>query len=416
MSPAALNHRRTPILFVHWGDEGIRGSERVLLDLLTGIDRSRFVPALWCNTETMANAAAEIELPARVSRMPILLGWDSPRLDISAYRALMREGQSLIRELGARLVHANSAAPNQWMVPVARRELVPLVAHLHAVYGFRDRCTLLLHQVPFIVACSEAAASPLRSDGFPESRVRVIYNGVDPIRLNEGDAHELRASLGVAGEAVLVVAVGALVRVKGFDVVMRALQVLSARGVDTHLAIVGEGPQRAELEALAREVGIRSRVHFLGQQKNVGAILRDAADVVAVGSRIESFGLVAAEAGALGRAVVGTKVGGMPEVVDDGKTGILVPSEDHVAFADALAALAKDPALREKLGAAARERVLSRFTAQHAAKSFEELYSALTSQPRESFGWSRLGFRTAPFARLGFAILRRRLGARVPDG
>lgn len=404
-----------PILLVHWGDEGIRGSERVLLDLLARLDRARFAPSVWCNAEAMADAARSLDVSVRVSRMPILLGWDAPRFDLGAYRALVRQGATLIEELGARLVHANSGAPNQWMVPATRNARIPLVAHLHAIYGFRDRATMLLQQAPMIVGCSDAVVRPLRSDGLPESRLRVIPNGIDLTRLNLGEARGLRASLGIGRDSLLIVSAGALVHLKGFDVLLRAVKVVCEGGVDAHLAIAGEGPDRGALQALAAELGLDRRVHFLDQRPHLGAIIRDAADVVAVGSRTESFGLVAAEAGAMGLPTVATRVGGIAEVIDDGKTGLLVPSEDHLAFAKALEHLAGNPDLRRRLGAAARARVNERFTSDRAARSFEDVYGELLSQPAVEFGWSRLGFRVAPFARLGVAIVGRRLRVGVPD-
>lgn len=405
----------TPILFAHWGDEGIRGSERVLLDLLARIDRGQFGPTLWCNAETMADAARALDVPVRISRMPILLGWDAPRFDLAGYRSLVGEGAALIRELGARLVHANSGAPNQWMVPAARNARIPLLAHLHAIYGFRDRSTMLLQQAPMVVGCSDAVVRPFRSDGVPESRLRVIPNGVDLSRLNAHDARGLRASLAIANDAVLIVSAGALVHLKGFDLLLRALKVVCDDGVDAHLAIAGEGPDRDALEALTLELGLQGRVHFLGQQRHLGAIVRDAADIVAIASRIESFGLVAAEAGALGVPTVAMRVGGLAEVIDDGKSGLLVPPEDHIAFATALKQLAESPPLRRRLGETARARVSDRFTSEGSARSFEGVYAELISQPAAEFSWSRLGFRVAPFARLGMAVVGRRLGVRAAD-
>jgi L-malate glycosyltransferase len=404
-----------PILFVHWGDEGIRGSERVLLDLLKNIDRRRFAPVLWCNAETMARSARALDVTTRVSKMPILLGWDAPRFDIASYRRLIAEGKALVREFGVRLVHANAGAPNQWMVPVARSARVPMLAHLHAIYGFRERCTLLLHQVSTVVGCSDAVIAPFRNDGVARNRLRVIYNGVDTERLEVGDARGLRASIGVASDAFLIVGVGALVRLKGFDTVIRALAALRTQNIDAHLAIVGEGPERAALSLLSRELGVETQVHLLGERVDVGAILRDAADVVAVSSHIESFGLVAAEAAAVGRTVVGTRVGGMAEVIQDTTTGFLVPPRDHSAFAATFARLARDPALRSALGRAAQARVRANFTAQRATESFENLYAELIARPRTDFGWSRLGLNIAPFARLGVDVIGRRLGARIAD-
>ena len=406
----------TPILFAHWGDAGIRGSERVLLDLLAGLDRERFAPSLWCNAETMADAARAVGVSVRISRMPILLGWDAPRFDVRGYQALVREGATIIRDLGARLVHANSGAPNQWMVPVARSARVPLVAHLHAIYGQRDRSTMLLQQAPMAVGCSDAVIRPLRSDGVPDSRLRVIPNGIDLARLNQGEARGLRASLGLGTGSVLVVSAGALVRLKGFDVLLRAVKAACDGGTDAHLAIAGEGPERGALEALTAELGLERQTHFLGQRPRLGAIIRDAADIVAVASRTESFGLVAAEAGAMGRPTVATRVGGTAEVIDDGKTGLLVPPEDHLALGKAIEKLAANPELRRGLGEAARARVSERFTSERMARSFEDVYEELLSRPAVEFGWPWLGFRIAPFARLGMAMVWRRLGVRIPDG
>lgn len=404
-----------PILYVHWGNEGIRGSERVLLDLLSGIDRKQFAPVLWCNAETLAAAAAPLDIPARVSAMPILLGWDAPRLDVSGYRRLVDDGKSLIREFGVGLVHANSGAPNQWMAPAARQARVPMLAHLHAIYGLRERCTLLLHQVPLIVGCSGAVVAPFARDGVPDSRLRVIYNGVDVERLSHGEARGLRRSRGIPDTAFVVAAAGALVKLKRFDALIRALRITCDQGIDAHLIIAGEGPELASLTELARDLSLEDRVHLLGTVENVGAIFRDAADIVAVSSQIESFGLVAAEASAMARGVVATNVGGLPEVVEDGVTGVLVAPGNEREFAAAFTRLARDPQARIALGAAGQRRVASHFTTDHATKSFEALYSNLLERPRTDFGWSRLGFRLAPFARLGFGVVGRRLGARIAD-
>jgi len=410
-----MNRLPVPILYVHWGNEGIRGSERVLLDLLSGIDRAQFAPVLWCNAEALAGAAKALDVRTRVSSMPILLGWDAPRFDLSGYRRLVSEGKSLIREFDVRLVHANSGAPNQWMAPAARQARVPMLAHLHAIYGLRERCTLLLHQVPLIVGCSRAVVAPFARDGVHGSRLRVIYNGVDVDRLSRGDAQVLRRSRRIPDTAFVVAAAGALVKLKRFDTLIRALRITCDQGIDAHLVIAGEGPELASLTNLARELSLQDRVHFLGTVENIGAVFRDAADIVAVSSQIESFGLVAAEASAVGRAVVASRVGGIPEVVEDSVTGILVPPASDSAFAAAFTRLARDARSRVALGAAGQRRIASHFAAEHATRSFESLYSKLLEQPRADFGWSRLGFKLAPFARLGFGVIGRRLGARIAD-
>lgn len=401
-----------PVLFAHWGDEGIRGSERVLLDLFAELDRRRFAARLWCNSEAMAQAARELDVAACVDRMPILFGWDPPKFDFAGYRRLFHVGRRLIRAHGARVVHVNAGAPNQWLVPAARAAKVPLLAHLHGHYVDRDRCTLLLQQAPVVVGCCESVLAPLRADSVPDSRLRVIHNGVDIARLSEGDARDLRRRLNIGSAAFLVAGVGALIPLKGFDTAIRAIASLRARRLDAHLVLMGVGPEHDALAALARECGIAEQVHFLGHQRHVGAILRDAADVLVIASTIEALPLSAAEAGAMGRATVATRVGGMAEIIADGKTGILVPPRDVAAMADALETIARDPALGARLGDAARARVQAEFTTGRVARSFESLYEELAAQPMAAFGWRRLGFRVAPFARLATGIVGRRLGLR----
>jgi glycosyltransferase involved in cell wall biosynthesis len=405
----------TNVLFVHWGHEGIRGSERVLLDLLGELDRARFSASLWCNSETLAAAAEDLDVETRVSAMPLLFGWDAPRFDLRSFRALVAEGRALIRDKDVGVVHVTSGAPTQWMSLAARSERVPLIAHLHAIYRFRERCTLLLHQAPILAGCSDAVLEPFRRDGLAPDRLRVINNGVNPQRLAAGNARGLRGSLGISRDAIVLLAAGALVPLKGFDTLLRAVHAVRGRGINAQLLIAGEGPGRDALSRLSQALGITSAVHLLGQQPHLGAILRDAADIALIGSIVESFGLVAAEAGAMGRPTVASRVGGIPEVIADGVTGLLVPAGDHGGFADAIASLAADPVRRTTMGNAARRRVLERFTTARAARDVESLYSALVATSTEAYGWKQLGFRAAPLAKLGLAVAGRRLGLRISD-
>ncbi|MGL5481308.1 MAG: glycosyltransferase family 4 protein, partial [Aeromonas veronii] len=105
----------TPVLLVHYGEDWIRGSERCLLDLLAHLDRSRFTPLLWCNSPTLAAEAATLGVETMVEPFSLLLGWQAPRFDLAAHRRLSRRARALITERQIGLVHANSAAPCQWL-------------------------------------------------------------------------------------------------------------------------------------------------------------------------------------------------------------------------------------------------------------------------------------------------------------
>jgi hypothetical protein len=399
-----------PVLFVHYGTDWIRGSERCLLDLLRHLDRDRFRPIAWCNTPVMAEAIASLGVPVSRSRFPILLDWAEPRFDVRGFARLVREGADLVRRHGIRLVHANSAAPTQWMLPVARRARLPLVTHLHANYDLRGRCTFGLHHATLVAGVSRATVQGLLDDGVPAERVRVVHNGVDRERLGRGDATRLRSSLGIAPTDVVLSCVGSLIHRKGIDVLLHAFARLRHAAPDVHLLVIGDGPERDALVALAGELGLGAAAHFLGERDDVGAILRDAVDVSVSASRDEALALFLLEAMAFGRPVVATNVGGTAEAVDDGVTGYLVGAEDPVGLADLTQRLVRDTALRRRFGEAARRRAERDFSAERMVAQLCALYDELLARPARQLGWTGPHGPLRPWGRFVGGVVCRRLG------
>src|SRR6185295_3921141 len=119
-APLPASSPPVPILFVHYGEEWIRGSERCLLDLLEHLDRGRFDPFLWCNGNVLASAARRLGVPVQVDAFPILFDDLPPRFPFLHYARTVRKAFRIVREHGIRIVHSNSGAPVQWMLPVAR--------------------------------------------------------------------------------------------------------------------------------------------------------------------------------------------------------------------------------------------------------------------------------------------------------
>lgn len=209
--------------------------------------------------------------------------------------------------------------------------------------------------------------------GLAPERIEVLHNGLDLARFRPPSAPtraEARAALGIAPDTSVIVAVGRLQPYKGHTHLLRALARLQAsspaRADDMLLLVVGEGPSRGALEdearahgLLARERGLlgpeRAAVRFLGQRDDIPAIL-PAADVMAVPSLSEGFGLVALEGAAAGLPVVAFATGGLPDVIADGTSGLLVPTGDEAALAAALARVLADRDLAARLAAGARER------------------------------------------------------------
>ncbi|MGC8469912.1 MAG: glycosyltransferase [Acetobacteraceae bacterium] len=370
---AAMEAGPVPVLFTHYGDQWIRGSEQVLLDLLGKLDRRRFSPIVWTNVGPLADRTEADRIPTYRGEFAYYLTEGLTPPNPVRYACLVGEGLSLVRRHGVRLIHANSAAPVQWLAPVKWLKGVPLLVHLHSIYHRRSRYALLLHQASCAVGVSEAVVKELRNDGMPPHRVRVVHNGIDFSRFGTDRNGSLRAELGIPLSAPLVAAVGSLITRKGFDVLLRAF---SKQDANAHLCIVGDGPGRAALEQMAGALGIEKRVHFLGYQ-NDPTPLYPSADVFALASRSEALPLVLAEAGFFGLPAICTDVGGSSEVVEHERTGLLVPPEDVGAFAAALERVTGDADFRLRLARSARDRVISLFNVADMTLNFEQIYDWL---------------------------------------
>jgi glycosyltransferase involved in cell wall biosynthesis len=197
--------------------------------------------------------------------------------------------------------------------------------------------------------------------GLPAGSVRTIYNGVPEV---DGEP------LPPAFPSPLIGAVGRFSREKGMDVLLRALALLPR----VSAVLVGDGPQRPALEALARELGVADRIAITGWTTQARAHVASV-DVLAVPSRFEGFPLVIPEGMLAGIPTVASDVGSVAEAVADGETGLLVPPEDHEALAGALRTLLADAERRRAMGARAREIARARFTAPVMATAFEALYA-----------------------------------------
>jgi glycosyltransferase involved in cell wall biosynthesis len=260
-----------------------------------------------------------------------------------------------------------------------------VLAHLHIDYRRRSRFVCLLHQADLIVGVSRHVTGDFLRDGVPPARTKTIYNGIDFARLDRGEARDVRAELGIPPDTVVVTTVGSLIRRKGQDILIRAFAQLAADR-DICLLIASEGPERAGYEALAAALGVAAKVRFLGYFPNLTALYQ-ASDIIALASRADAFGLVLAEAGYYRLPAVATTVGGIPEVVEDGVTGLLVAPENPDALAAALGQLIDDPVQRRAFGQAAKERAERLFSVGQMVADFQDTYAALAQIPQSRLGW-----------------------------
>ncbi|MBN9554201.1 MAG: glycosyltransferase family 4 protein [Alphaproteobacteria bacterium] len=377
--------RPLPVLFTHFGDQWIRGSETLLLDLLRYLDRSRIEPIVWCNGLEMADACRGAGYLTHRTDFEYYLDAGSPPFSLRKYSALVREAKAIARRHDIAVLHANSAAPTQWLVPAARSLRLPVLTHMHIDYLRRSRYALLLHQADLLVGVSAQVLEGPIQDGVPESRTQVIYNGIDFKRLTAQPATNLRASLGIPVDVLTVGAVGSLIRRKGHDLLVRAMAAMAGETAP-HLLVASDGPEREPLKKLAAELGVSDRVHFLGYHDPI-IDLYETCDVIALASRADAFGLVLAEAGYCRRPVVATRVGGIPEVIVHEKTGLLVLPDDVEALVAAFTRLAENPGWRQELGEAGHARAVGVFSAERMAAEFHDTYERMARVPRRSLGW-----------------------------
>jgi glycosyltransferase involved in cell wall biosynthesis len=304
-------------------------------------------------------------------------------LDPHALRAMAR----MLQEVGARAVHSHEFTMAVYGCAAARRLRVPHVITMHGDQGvtqaWRRRAALrwAFRRSRAAVAVSEHTRAAMEQRlGLRPHAMGVVYNGIP---VPDGRREPVRRELGLAGDELLVLAVGSLRPNKGHRVLLQALAGLrGAAGVQPwRIAIAGQGEEREPLAREAGRLGIGERVHLLGQRDDV-ADVQAAADVFAMPSYAEGLPLALLEAMFAGSAIVASGVGGIPEAVGDGAEALLAPPGDPEALRGALARLLSDAPLRRRLGEAARRRAHAEFRIERMADRYEALYRGEPEPPR----------------------------------
>lgn len=273
----------------------------------------------------------------------------------------------LLRASGADVVHAHLGYAAILGPVAARLAGLPSVATLHHVPGPISRPESvkerLMVEVPArlgrLVLVSDAARAAFAARYPQRSSWRVIHNGIDLDRFRVAPAR-LPVELGVPEGAPVVAFVSALREPKGHLDALHAWPRVLRSHPDARLLVVGDGPYRASIESESARLGLSERVLLTGARDDIDRLMQ-ASDLVVLPSHTEALPTALAEAAASGRAVVASRVGGVPETVVHGETGLLVPPHDPRSFGEAVAALLADPATRQRFGARGRALAEERF-------------------------------------------------------
>ncbi len=383
----------TKVLFLHIMSE-IGGSDLSLLRLVEGLDKSKYsaVVALPADGPQVAKLKAA---GARVEMVPAMLKptsrkglWYRVRYVLN-FPVGVWELFSLIRREQVAIVHTNTIH-NLYGVVAARLAGVPHVWHFREIVwqsGMLRHLELWMarHLTARIIVTSDPIAAMYGPrEKWPVHLVKVP-NGVETDRYAPGDGSRVRKELNVGPDQALVGIVCRLDPWKGVESFLEAAAIAALREPTTVFAVVG-GPiigqesYEVTLHRKARDLGIAERVRFTSwryKPDDMPAVHR-ALDILVLASiEPEPFGLVVLEAMSTGKPVIATAHGGPLEIIEDGRSGDLVPPGDTVAMADAIVALVQDHARRARVGALARERVMAHYSAEQYVAGVEAIYREL---------------------------------------
>jgi len=357
------------------------GPNRVIHGILKHIDRERWDVIVGCLYGDRDYEPIYNEMGFRTVCLDMkgpLNAW----VDVMVIRRLA----DLLRQEHIQLLHTHLVRSDICGRIAGRMARIPVISTIHnmerhfkgggvsnAIVRLLDRKTMGYSGI--ITTVSQALRDYIHEAyGLPFERILCIPNGIDP--LGPPDPSITRASLGLGGGIPLIGTVARLDEQKGVDLLIEATHIIINKGVRMGLLIVGDGPMRDELILRARRKGLAEEIRFVGFQRNVQDYL-SLLDIFVLPSRWEGFGISIVEAMAAGLPVVAAGVGGIPEIVEDGRTGFLIERDNIHALADRILYLLKNPSAREEMGERGRERYTSLYTASIMSRRYQEVYGAV---------------------------------------
>lgn len=368
--------RAEPLRVLHVMEAMVRGgAESLIVEHARCAGPGVEVSVCALNREGPALAAAAAA-GARIERLEPS-GGRGPLRPLARVRALARR----MRAAGIDVVNGHNPTGSLYATLAGRMAGVPVIIRTEHSLHYAGRhsflypilesvLTLMTQRV--VCVCQAVLESHVRRLPWAARRFVTVANGISAAPHTRA-RREVRAALGLGEEDEVVTTVGSLTVQKAQQDLLEAFARVRAARPAARLLIAGDGPLRGALEARTRALGLEGVVTFAGPREDV-ADLMEACDVFVLSSVREGLPITLLEAMRAGRAAVVTRVGGMPEAIEDGVSGRIVPAGDPRALADALAGLLADPARRAAMGAAAARRWAGRFTAARMVTETERLY------------------------------------------
>lgn len=358
------------------------GGERLAVENAIRLDPSRYERTLcitrWDEELERAEPAASILARLREANVRVLAVERRSRLALWAWLPLLR----LLRREQVDVLHGHLFGSNVWAAILGRLARTPaIVAHEHmwAYDGSRlrpllDRDLVARSCDAFIAVSAEGRRRMIEVEGVAAADIVLIANGI--ANFDPGDGERVRAELGIAADAAVVGSVGHLRPEKAYEVFVDAVAIARRTHPGLVALVAGEGPERSNLERLVDAAGIGDAFRFVGARDDVPDFLA-ALDVAVCCSDFEGGPLSVMEYMEAGLPVVATRVGGLPEMVVEGESGLLVPPRDPSSLAASISRLLDDDGLRAALGARGRDLRRERWSLEAWIGKIERLYADL---------------------------------------
>ena len=354
-----------------------RGGQNQVLTTLMGLR------AMGHRTLLVAHSEGELRQRAAEGLDLVALA-PKTEMDLTAAWRLSR----LIKQLKPDIVHAHdphgvamAALALSMSTQLAKP---PLVAARRVDFHLRGSSLSRwkYRQVDCFICASEAIRQLMIGDGIPPGRAVTVHEGIDIERVERTEPAQLHGEFWLPHHAPLIGNVAALVAHKGQRHLIEAARVVLPQAPDARFIIAGEGELRPALERQIKDYHLEKHVLLAGFRPDVLS-LHKAFDIFAMSSITEGLGTSLLDAMAAGKPIVATRAGGIPEVVVDGETGLLVPPRDHEAMADAIVQLLKDETLRHQMGDAGRARARALFSAERMVQNTLQVYQRVALQPHQ---------------------------------
>ncbi|MBC7327226.1 glycosyltransferase [bacterium] len=343
----------------------IGGAQVFLVELVKGLDKNIYEVGV-CLLNGRQNTFLENELEKNnIPLFPLNLRWAfCPKTIKRLFK--------LFSNFKPHIIHTHLRAIRYVLIP-SRKVKIPL--HIHTIHSLAKQDTSIFYRWLNRIAFQRLGVVPVSISQEVAKTVKevygvdspVIYNGISVEDYTYGTPRERTA------EEIRLINVGKFKKAKNHLLLIEAFSRAARINPNLRLILVGDGRLRKKAEKRVNELGLEGKVSFLGWRSDIPKLLADC-DIFVLSSDWEGFGIVLIEAMSAGKPVIATRVGGVPEVVDEGETGILVPPRDPDALAGAILKLAEDGRLREEMGRKGREKAMREFHISKAIQNYDRLY------------------------------------------